>query len=62
MIISLLLKGIIFAQIANLKIIANYSSSISIDILAESYYNTDESQDAVATFAEIVDYIEIVKK
>ena len=44
--------------------IANYSSPISIDILAGWNligYTLDETQDAVATFAEIVDYIEIVK-
>ena len=53
------------AQIANLEdSIANYSSPISIDILTGWNligYTLDESQDAVATFAEIVDYIEIVK-
>lgn len=52
-------------QIANLEdSIANYSSPISIDILTGWNligYTLDESQDAVATFAEIVDYIEIVK-
>ena len=53
------------AQIANLEdSIANYSSPISIDILTGWNligYTLDESQDAAATFAEIVDYIEIVK-
>lgn len=53
------------AQIANLEdSIANYTSPISIDILTGWNligYTLDESQDAVATFAEIVDYIEIVK-
>ena len=52
-------------QIANLEdSIANYSSPISIDILSGWNligYTLDEPQDAVATFAEIVDYIEIVK-
>ena len=52
-------------QIANLEdSIANYSSPISIDILAGWNligYTLDESQDAAATFTEIVEYIEIVK-
>lgn len=53
------------SQIANLEdSIANYSSPISIDILAGWNligYTLDESQDAAATFAEIEEYIEIVK-
>ncbi len=53
------------AQIVNLEdSIANFSSPISIDILSGWNligYTLDESQDAVATFVEIVDYIEIVK-
>ena len=53
------------AQIANLEdSIANYTSPISIDILSGWNiigYTLNESQDAVATFAEIVNYIEIVK-
>jgi hypothetical protein len=53
------------AQIASLEdSIANYTSPISIDILSGWNiigYTLNESQDAVATFAEIVNYIEIVK-
>ena len=53
------------AQIANLEdSIANYSSPISIDILTGWNligYTLDEAQDAAATFAGIVDYIDIVK-
>ncbi|PDH48873.1 MAG: hypothetical protein CND86_01345 [Bacteroidetes bacterium MED-G21] len=53
------------AQIVNLEdSIANYSSPISIDIIAGWNligYTLDREQDAVATFLEIVDYIDIVK-
>ena len=52
-------------QIANLEdSIANFSSPIAIDILVGWNligFTIDEAQDAVASFQEIVSYIQIVK-